>query len=252
MTSASDGGALERLTRENESLQRTIASLSQEIDTLKNERDTLKQELENYQKWSLMHWVRLHPVWVMGSMLVTGLTAGFLVNNAIVDLTGQTRILETRLDELIAAEARLGEVEAIAAKCQKIEVTIVNPQEGEIIQNQQVPLEVDLSGKLQTGETLWVAVNPKGSKLWFPQERIPKQEGKWNSTVYFGSERGEYDLAIILANETARDRFNQYLEDVKDAIEHCNLNEDEETCKYPEIELPYGAEVLKDVNVIQE
>ena len=124
------------------------------------------------------------------------------------------------------------------------EAKITEPSEKE-----EVSKETMVKGSSQgvpKDSVIWVVVYPYQASRYYPQNKPTdvQSNGKWASMSYIGIDedvKQKFDLIVVVADETAQEAFESYLEKAKDKKDWAGLEQ-----------LPDGAEILDRLMVIRK
>ena len=186
-------------------------------------------------------------------MLVIGFGAGIGAAKFFVNWTKQVLITQNRLTELEKTEndhqnlvkEHQKLVELSRSKPIPLKFSITVPRHQESVDKETI-FKGTASRKLKPNEHLWLVVNPFDSRGWYPQntEIALNHDNSWEHKALIGQgqedSRRNFNVVVVLANESANTQFNEYLENGR-------KNKD-----YPEQPLPNGTIQLDKITVTRK
>ena len=183
------------------------------------------------------------------SMLVIGFSSGIGAARFFVEWTNQVLITQNRLTELEKIEKDhqnlVKEHQKLIEQCNNLNVSITVPRHQESVDKETI-FKGTASRKLKPNEHLWLVVNPFDSRGWYPQntEIALNHDNSWEHKALIGQgqedSRRNFNVVVVLANESANTQFNEYLENGR-------KNKD-----YPEQPLPNGTIQLDKITVTRK
>lgn len=196
-----------------------------------------------------------HPVVVIGGYTAAIFIAGFVSYQTIVGITGSELITKTQKEELESLKPELAKLEEKVLSLQKelekyqkpLQVTFQSPKNGDSV-GWKTTVKGKLSSNLATNQHLWLVVHPEDSSGWWPQnsEIITNSDLTWEQTIYIGRKDSQedvgrkHDLIVVLADETANQEFNDYLERAQ------------ATGDFPSKPLPSNVKILDKITTIRQ
>jgi hypothetical protein len=100
------------------------------------------------------------------------------------------------------------------------------------------------SGKLESGQSLWVLVYSQKVGRYYPQNAqvSPDANGNWSTMAYFGTETAgvneKFDLVVVVADASANSQFTQYMNQAKASGDYSGM-----------VSLPAGAQEKQRITV---
>ena len=192
---------------------------------------------------------------ILLSMLVIGFGAGIGAAKFFVNWTKQVLITQNRLTELEKTEndhqnlvkEHQKLVELSRSKPIPLKFSITVPRQQESVDKETI-FKGTASRELEPNEHLWLVVNPFDSSGWYPQNTEISlnhdNSNSWEHKALIGQgqedSRRNFNVVVVLANESANTQFNEYLENGR-------KNKD-----YPEQPLPNGTIQLDKITVTRK
>lgn len=192
---------------------------------------------------------------VIGGFIIASFGAGFVSYQTIVGITDSELITKNDKKELESLKPKIAEQEKKISSLQKelekyqkpLQVTVESPKNGAPV-GWKITVNGKLSSNLATNQHLWLVVHPEDSGGWWPQnsEIITGSDLAWEQTIYIGQKDSQedigkkHDLLLVLADETANRKFNDYLKRAS------------ETGVYPREPLPSNVKILNKITVIRQ